>query len=136
MSEKKQKSFEEKLHSQKIGSFFCIWIFIATIVSSFSGIQNGNIIEIISLIISTIMLILVLLIPGYTKKKNILGPTLERYLGILAIIEGIICIFTSLGIIFCLIFIITASIGLLTPSSCKDNEGISLASITAALQKL
>ena len=54
------------------------------------------------------MLILVLLIPGYTKKKNILGPTLERYLGILAIIEGIICIFTSLGIIFCLIFIITA----------------------------
>ena len=108
MSEKKQKSFEEKLHSQKIGSFFCIWIFIATIVSSFSGIQNGNIIEIISLIISTIMLILVLLIPGYTKKKNILGPTLERYLGILAIIEGIICIFTSLGIIFCLIFIIIA----------------------------
>ena len=105
MSNKVEKTFEERLSSLKKG---CIILGVLQVISVVSAItnfinKNGNI---MTLIFSVVLLAMLYFIYKCTKERNPLGPTLETIFGILLLIDGIILCLSIVGIIFGIIYII------------------------------
>ena len=104
----KEKSFEEKLHSLKIG---CIVIGLLQLFSFVSAVNNfsdgtGGL---GTVILSALILLDIVFMYYYTSKKNPIGPVLEYIFGVLLIIDGILF---CLLIIFIIIGIIYIALGL------------------------
>lgn len=105
MGNKVEKTFEERLASLKRG---CIILGILQAFSIYLSINNlmnqtGNV---LSLLISVVLLAMLYYIYKYTKERNPLGPTLEKIYGVLLLIDGIILCLTIIGALFGIIYII------------------------------
>ena len=105
MGNKVEKTFEERLASLKKG---CIILGILQAFSVCSAINNlmnqtGNV---LTLLISVVLLAMLYFIYKYTKERNTLGPTLENIYGVLLLIDGIILCLTIIGALFGIIYII------------------------------
>jgi hypothetical protein len=117
MSNKIEKSFEERLHSLKIGCIIFGVIEIIAIISALYSLSQPNSNEsVISLVIAIVMLAVLYFMYKYTSEKDSKGPILEYIFGGLMLIEGIIYCITLVGIIFGVIFIVL-SVGILKEAS-------------------
>jgi len=120
MSNKVEKTYEERLASLKKG---CIILGVLQAISVISAIndlinQNGNM---LTLIISVVLLGMLYFIYKYTKERNSLGPTLETIFGVILLIDGIILCLSIVGILFGIIYIIL-SLGIIKEAKYFKNE--------------
>ena len=120
MSNNIEKTFEERLASLKKG---CIILGILQIISVISSMYNysvgkGNI---ITVILSVILLLMLFFIYKYTKERNTLGPLLENIFGVILLIDGILFCLTIVGILFGIIYIVL-SIGIFKEASYFKKE--------------
>ena len=105
MSNKVEKTFEERLSSLKKGCIILGVLQAISVVFAMTNLINktGNI---ITLIISVVLLAMLYFIYKYTKERNPLGPTLETIFGIILLLDGILLCLSIVGIIFGIIYII------------------------------
>ena len=105
MGNKVEKTFEERLASLKRG---CIILGILQAFSIYLSINNlmNQTENVLSLLISVVLLAMLYYIYKYTKERNPLGPTLEKIYGVLLLIDGIILCLTIIGALFGIIYII------------------------------
>lgn len=107
MGKKVEKSFEERLSSLKRG---CLILGILQAISIYSSVNSllkgdGNV---LTIILSIILLAMLYFIYKYTKERNLAGPKLEKIYGFLLLIEGIIYCITIVGILIGIICIALA----------------------------
>ena len=105
MSEKVEKSFEERLHSLKVGCIIFGVIEVISLISSIYSLSKSKG-SILSILIAIAMLAILYFMYKYTSEQNSMGPTLEYVFGGLMLVEGIIYCISIVGIIFGIIAII------------------------------
>lgn len=112
MGKKVEKTFEERLYSLKKGCII-LGIFQAiSVYSSFSALSSGEG-NILTVILSCILLAMLYFIYKYTSEKNLIGPKLEKVYGYLFLIEGILYCLTIIGIIIGIVCIVL-SLGIIS----------------------
>lgn len=107
MGNKVEKTFEERLASLKKGCIILGILQAISVYSSFSALITGEG-NILTAILSCVLLAMLYFIYKYTKEKNLTGPKLEKIYGYLLLIEGILYCLTIIGILIGLICIILA----------------------------
>lgn len=107
MSNKVEKTFEERLSSLKKG---CVILGILQALSVISSINNfiNQSGSVVTVVISILALAMLYFIYKYTKERNPIGPTLENIYGVILLIEGIIYCISIVGIVIGLICIVLA----------------------------
>ncbi len=107
MGEKQEKSFEERLHSLKIGCIIFGVLEAIAFVSNITKFTAGGI-SLFTVIISALILVDIYFMYKYTAEKNPKGPLCEKIFGILLLIEGIMYCLTIVGILIGIILIALA----------------------------
>lgn len=107
MGKQVEKTFEERLYSLKKGCLILGILQAISVCISISNLINkeGNL---LTVIMSCILLAMLYFIYKYTKERNLTGPKLEKIYGYLLLIEGILYCITLVGIILGLICIVLA----------------------------
>lgn len=109
MGKKVEKSFEERLHSLKVGCvIFGVLEVLALISNVYSLMEQSDSASLLNIIIPILMLADIYYMYKYTSEKNPKGPTCEKIFGILLLIEGIIYCLTVVGIVIGIICIVLA----------------------------
>lgn len=104
MSNKVEKSFEERLHSLKVGCIiFGIGESIA-LINSLICLSLGK--GFLPIIIEIVMFGILYFMYKYTSEKKLLGPILEYIFGGLMLVQGIIYCRSIAGILIGIILII------------------------------
>lgn len=119
MSNKPEKSFEERLVSLKRGCIILGVLQGISAISSIVSLSNGEG-NIVATILSVLLFLMIYFIYKDTSERNPRGPLLEKIYGILMLIEGIIYCITIIGAIFGIIFIVLA-IGIIKESEYFKN---------------
>lgn len=107
MGKKVKETFEERLYSLKKGCIILGIIQAISVYSSFSALSSGEG-NILTVIVPCILLAMLYFTYKYTSQRNLMGPKLEKILGYLLLIEGILYCLTIFGIILGIICIILA----------------------------